>query len=250
MPFTYLLGNPSAPRGHALLLLRSERGDPGVWATYLVVTPITMDFTKYLPPMFASFAAMAPQSAAAAVPMPPIPERLDSEVAVRRLAEARGDDLLDGGTVDTQAVDRLMLVTAEAAQRYHDAYVAYLRTVPETPAVVAQEVQSLSADELTAFQALTEGEQLSELSKLVGKLRYAVSGHDIYHAAEARRQITALASLLPPKYRIDDLLGAAQRDDATADRLTELYLERCFKILHEEYEQLPALEARIKELGE
>lgn len=246
MPFTYLLGDPHAPRGHALLLLRPEHGGTGVWVTYIVVPPIAMDFAKYLPPMFAPFAAMAPTSNAA-VPMPPIPEHMPSEADVRRLAQARGDDLLDGGTIDPQAVDRLMLTTAEVAQRYQEAYSSYLRTIPEPAPLTFDEPQILT-DEHTKYTMMTEGERLAELSRLVGMLRHAISGHDTYYEEEATRQITALASLLPAKYRVDELLRAAQRRDTAANQLTELYLERCFKILREEYESLPQLEERIKAL--
>ena len=245
--FTYELGDAHAPRGHALLVFHPRQGGPGVWVTYLVIPPVTMDFTKYLPPMLASFAPVAAQmGGSSAVPMPPMPEQLESMAAVRRLAVARGDDLLDAGSIDVAAIDQLMLATAEAAQRYHDAYTSYVRTVPEAPALEVRQASALDEDEVL-YQALSESERLGELSKLVGKLRYAIDGKDDRLAAEAKRQIQALGRVLPAKYRVDDLLTAAS-GGPNADRLAALYVERCFKLYREEYELLPDLEAQIQEL--
>jgi hypothetical protein len=245
--FQYELGDASAPRGHALLVFRSDQREPGVWVTYLIVPPIVMDFAKYLPPMLASLAPMASMGGSSSVPMPPVPERMDSLAAVRRLAMTRGDDLLEAGTINVAAIDAMMLATAEVAQRYHDAYVSHLRTIPE-PSSEPMKILTQTDDDVAAYRAMTEGELLNELSKLVGKLRYAAIGADQQLADEARRQIKAIGTLLPSKYRVDELLGAAQGQGERADRLTELCLERCYKLLREEYEALPALETQIREL--
>jgi hypothetical protein len=244
--FQYDLGDATAPRGHALLVFRPEQGEPGVWVTYLIVPPIVMDFAKYLPPMLASLAPMASMGGNSCVPMPPVPEHMDSIAAVRRLAMTRGDDLLDAGTVNVAAIDRLMLATAEAAQRYYDAYMSHVRTIPEPAATV--QVLSQVDEDVAGYRAMTEAELLGELSKLVGKLRYAATGADQHLAAEAKRQIQAVGTLLPAKYRVDELLAAAQGQNASADRLTSLCLERSYKLLREEYEALPTIEAQIREL--
>ena len=245
--FQYELGDATAPRGHALLTFHAEQGDAGVWVTYLVVPPIVMDFAKYLPPMLASLAPMASMGGSSSVPMPPVPERMDSIAAVRRLAMARGDDLLDAGPVDVTAMDRMMLATAEVAQRYHDAYVSHLRTIPE-PSAVPLQVLSQVDEDIAVYRAMPEGDLLGELSKLVGKLRYAALSSDQYLTEEAERQIRAIGSLLPPKYRIDELLSAAQERGERAERLTTLRLDRCYKLLREEYEALPAVETQIRAL--
>jgi hypothetical protein len=245
--FQYELGDASAPRGHALLVFRSDQGEAGVWVTYLIVPPIVMDFAKYLPPMLASLAPMASMGASSSVPMPPVPERMDSLAAVRRLAMTRGDDLLDAGTINVSAMDTMMLATAEVAQRYYDAYVSHLRTIPE-PSGASVKVLSQTDEDVAAYRSMTEGELLGELSKLVGKLRYAAIGADQQLADEARRQIKGIGTLLPAKYRVDELLAAAQDQGERADRLTELCLERCYKLFREEYEALPALEMQIREL--
>ncbi len=246
--FSYELGDAAAPRGHALLVFHAGQDQSKVWATYLVVPPVIMDFAKYLPPMLASLAPMAGMGAGSAVPMPPVPEEVDGMATVRRLALARGDDLLDAGTIDVTAMDRMMLATAEAAQRYYDAYSTHIRTIPSAP-VAVQALQAIDED-ASAYRAMPEGERLGELSKLIGKLRYAMSGHDEHLAKEAIQQIQALGSSLPSKYRAEDLLSAAQQEGAQADRLASLYMDRCFKLFREEYEALPELEAQIRELRE
>ena len=140
-----------------------------------------------------------------------------------------------------------MLATAEVAQRYHDAYMSHLRTIPE-PSAVPLQVLSQVDEDIAVYRAMGEGDLLGELSKLVGKLRYAALSSDQYLTEEADRQIRAIGALLPPKYRIDELLNAAQERGERAERLTSLRLDRCYKLLREEYEALPAVETQIREL--
>ena len=49
MDLTFERGDASSPKGHALAYFESPSGDE-VWATYLIVLPITVDVSKYVPP--------------------------------------------------------------------------------------------------------------------------------------------------------------------------------------------------------
>ncbi len=251
--FTYVLGDPSAPRGHALLVFRSAGGGSESYASYLIIPPITMDFARYLPPMLASFVPATQQmSGSSAMPVPPIPERVDSFEAMRQLASVRGDDLLDGGSIDTAAVDRMMMAVAEAAQRYFDAYSSHMRTIPAVPVAsrISPSVHATPTPEaLSAYQGLSEGERIGEVAKLVGQLRYAKSGADERQAREAIEQLEVLGATLPKKYRVDELITAAN-GSTNADELSSLYIDRCYKLLREEYELLPSIEARIQAIRE
>ena len=43
-------GSKERPRGHALLYFRSASDPEEVWVTYLVILPISVDVSKYVPP--------------------------------------------------------------------------------------------------------------------------------------------------------------------------------------------------------
>ncbi len=75
----YDLGRADEPRGHAFLYFRSASEPGQVAASYLVVPPIALDLKKYIPPMFAgSLPGLDLDQLTRAVPLPPIPEAVES----------------------------------------------------------------------------------------------------------------------------------------------------------------------------
>src|SRR5579859_4845292 len=232
----YELGKAISPRGHALLYFRA-RGRDAVVATYLVTLPVALDMAKYLPPMFAARIPYLSGGSSGAIPIPPVPEPAQSHAVVERLARIRGDDLLFGGELDVDEPEALMAAASEAAHRYGDAYDSYLRTVPAAPTSVAE----LNEDE-ALYSAMAEGDRIRELSTLVGTLRYAVDGADQHEVRDTERKMRLLASMVPAKYRAEELVAAASSSGDRASTLTHLLMQRCFKLLHEAYEELPELE--------
>ncbi len=59
-----------------------------------------------------------------------------------------------------------------------------------------------------------------------------------------------IASSLPEKYRADQLVESALHDDPRSAELAELYLQRAFKLLDEDYISIPPIEQRIRDLRE
>src|SRR5260221_4833161 len=92
-------GSAQKPRGHALIYFRASNNV--IVATYVVIPPITIDFSKYLPPMFAA-QGMAGNLAQASsvVPLPPVPETVGSYESLEILAQQRDDDLVFAGATD------------------------------------------------------------------------------------------------------------------------------------------------------
>ena len=43
-------GDRDKPRGHALLYFRNKSDPDEVWVTYVVIMPISVDISKYVPP--------------------------------------------------------------------------------------------------------------------------------------------------------------------------------------------------------
>src|SRR5919199_4426510 len=128
MAAAYEIGDPERPKGHALLFFRLSGGAGEVVATYIVVLPIAINPAKYIPP---AFAARLPQAVneVAATALPPIPETMESVEQVRRLAQRRDDDLLDGGVIGADP-EQLMVAAHEAAEEYADRYRRALAAEP------------------------------------------------------------------------------------------------------------------------
>src|SRR5512140_1716965 len=90
-------GSADRPRGHALLFIR-DSGSDRIAASYLIVLPIAIDMAKYLPPMLAAQMPQADSGPPAATPIPPVPEVIPGGLPwLLSLADARDDDVLDGG---------------------------------------------------------------------------------------------------------------------------------------------------------
>ena len=95
---------------------------------------------------------------------------------------------------------------------------------------------------------MTERERLTELGKLIGMARYALEGHDSNLLEETKSKMKRIAGGLPDKYRSLELMRAATDASERGARLAELYLERSFKLLDEEYADIPRIERAIREL--
>jgi ubiquinone biosynthesis protein UbiJ len=83
---------------------------------------------------------------------------------------------------------------------------------------------------------------------MVGTLRYAVEGGDVRLAEETVSDMQRVARHLTDKYRPAELIAAARSADPRSAQLAELYLERCYKLVDEDYAALADLDTRIDEL--
>jgi hypothetical protein len=243
MAAAFEIGNPDRPKGHALLYFRVGGAGSEVLATYVVVLPIAINPAKYIPP---AFAARMPQpvSEVAATALPPIPETMESVEQVRRLAQRRDDDLLNGGVIGADP-EQLMVAAHEAAQEYAARYQRALEAEP----VAAAPPQEPPDEDTLRWMLMNDKERIGELAKLTSQLRYAMEGGDTHLQRTTVAQMEKLQALLPEKYRIGEFLAAVQQPDEKGRRLAELYIDRCYKLSNEEYEALRELDRQIAELG-
>jgi hypothetical protein len=245
------LGDAQAPRGHAILFARVGSDPNHLIATYCVVLPIQFSIGKYLPPILSGqmpIEGLAAAQAISAVPIPPMLEDVPSLAELRRLAERREDDLCEIGTVYLSDDGQRMAYAAEAAEAYAQLFAVYSAQWAEsTVAAESEPGEELDIDDVVAGM-LPERDRLNEMSRLVGQARYAIEGHDTHLLDEVRRSLDRLARSLPEKYRADQLVAAALRTDITGPQLAELYLQRAYKLLAEDYAQIPPIEKQIRAL--
>lgn len=258
MGIQFLRGNSQTPRGHAIFIARSSSNPHVVYATYCIVPPIPMSLAKYLPPMFAAqIPAEELQDASniAGMPIPPMLEEGLSMDHLETLAERRDDDLCDIGTVSAgDEVARMQLATI-SSQEYAQLYASYISVQGKMPAreqaAVAEPQSSgeLDAEDLL-IQTMPDRQKLAELGKLVGMARYALGGHDTNLLQDTRQRMEKIADRLAEKYRGKEIVAAAVDVNEQSARLAELYMSRAYKLLDEEYADIPGIERAIRELKE
>jgi hypothetical protein len=247
-------GDSQNPRGHALLYFRVDTEPDTVYATYVVTLPVKSDLTKYVPPFLASHLGNLPLSDLSAFAMPPVPEAIGSYAELERLSQLREDDLVYGGSMFSFDLPRMMETSTEAVQIYSslcsdalamsstlaegaaEAIGEELRETLEAAAVPEPEPEpepegddSLNVNEVL-FSFMSEIDKLGELSRLLGRLRFAVDGADKSEADEVGAEITVLARHLPENFKVTDLLNVAKDNSERTSQLAKLYIDRCFRL--------------------
>ena len=100
------------------------------------------------------------------------------------------------------------------------------------------------------YEFMGEPDKLNELSKLVGKLRFASEGWEGFYdrsmIEEVESEILLLSIYLPDKYKIQAVMQSAKLWSDSGSVLTQLYLERCYKLYEEDYIELQKIEDKIE----
>ena len=262
-------GDPQNPRGHALLYFRVDTEPDIVYATYVVTLPVKSDLTKYVPPFLASHLGNMPLSDLSAFAMPPVPEAVGSYANLERLSRLREDALVYGGSMFSFDLPRMMETATEAVQVYSslcsDALAMNSTPAEGAAAAISEELRdtlgaavpepepepepelddSLNVNEVL-FSFMSESDKLSELAKLLGKLRFAVDGSDQPTADEVIAEIVVLARHLPENFKVLELLDVAKDNSERSSQLAKLYIDRCFRLSAGDAVAATELDAQIQ----
>ncbi len=227
MDVSFDRGDPQRPKGHALAYFRTHAEPDKVYATYIIVLPVSVDFAKYVPPFLASHVGSMPLSDLSAFSLPPVPEEVASYEELQRLSEMRNDDLLYAGTMRSFDLPEMMQAVSDVVQHYSQRWSDYIKST----VVIEGEKEEASPGVNEVLYSLMSGrDRLTDLSKLVGKLRFAVEGNDHQTGSEMEEEIQVLGRYLPENYYIPRLLQAVMDSSARGARLAQLYLDRCYKL--------------------
>ena len=242
-------GSPQHPKGHALAYFRVSTEPDKVYATYVVVLPVKADLAKYVPPFLATHLGNVPLSDFSAFAMPPVPEEVDSYQELQRLSELRDDDLVCGGSMFSFDLPRMMESVIELVQAYSNLCADHFRETarpdPRLDAGEDVEDRSYQVNEVL-FGLMSEGDKLTELARLLGKLRFGLEGHDKSSVEEVTEEVTALARHLPEEYQVSSLLAAARDGSSEGSRLAQLYMDRCFRLSAGDLQAAQALDEQIQ----
>ena len=242
MDLDFEKGSMNSPKGHALVYFKQSHDANVILATYIVALPIKVDVSKYIPPMFASHIQGLDEKDLSGFSFPPVPEEFDNLDRLRHLAEARDDDVIVGGIGNFTDPMSMAQLVMELQQEYTRLWGNSIQS--------HQNLQdSQSVNELL-YELMSDRDKLNELSKLVGKLRFASEGSDPRLVKETEEEISLLAKHFPTHYRIPDLIQTTEMSAAIASELAQLYLERCYKLQEEDYQRLQEVEEQIRRLEE
>ncbi len=252
MGIQFLRGNSQAPRGHAIFIAHSSSDPRIIYATYCVVPPIPMSLAKYIPPLFAS--QISPEelqeaSNIAGMPIPPMLEEGISLEQLEMLAERRDDDLCDIGTISARdEVSRMQMATM-TSQEYAQLYAGYISTqrADKPSRIESKPLEDIDTENLLV-QSMSDRQKLVELGKLVGMARYALDGHDAQLLRDTKQRMERLVGSLAEKYRGQEIISSATDANPGSARLAELYMSRAYKLLDEEYADIPNIERSIREI--
>lgn len=245
---TFERGDATRPKGHALLYYRDAANGGKLLATYVVVLPVSVDVVRYMPPFLAPHAAELMARGLSAFAFPPVPEPMESVERLRHLADARDEDLLYGGEIDITQVQLVLERVNDQVQEYAESYNVHAAAMPspQSHAPAGQpDLSGLSVNEVLS-EFMSDRDRLAEITKLIGTLRFALGGNDQRLVQETATEITALAKRLPANCAADGLVNAACDSSSAGALLAQLYLDRCYKLLDNDVQEVRKLDERIR----
>ena len=127
MTLEYHIGNAAQPKGHALIYFKDGSNPDRVGASYVVILPVSVDISKYVPPFLAGQVEQLGAGEMSSFAFPPAPEPVPSEAWLRQMAELRNDDLLYGGVAKLSDVTALMEVVAGISAEYAAHYDSFAK---------------------------------------------------------------------------------------------------------------------------
>ena len=258
MDLEFERGSRDHPCGHALVYFRDTGATDEIGVTYVVILPVPLDLSKYMPPFLATQVAEMASDTISSFAFPPAPEPVDGYDELMRIANLRGDDVLYGGVQSFADAFGMMEKVSEATAAYSEIYAEAHHEAGEVTAIedgdddFSEEStddydEDLAVDDLI-YGSMAEADLLSELTSLLGRMRYAVDGGDSTTADESRAKIRAIGRYLPANRDVTNLIQAASQTTERSSQLAQLYLDRAYCLYREDYLRLKKIDEDIAAL--
>jgi hypothetical protein len=244
LEFTY--GDSGTPKGHALVYF-DDSTHQSYYASYIVLLPVTVDVSKYVPPFLMNQVGDIGPDDMSAFAFPPAPEEVEGLVELKDLAKKREDDLIYGGTCNVGDVASSMVKVNDIVQEYLESY-EMVNGVGLSVSIDEEELPELGHVNDVVYSLMSESDRLGELTKLVGRLQYAIESGEGILVEETESDIEALSNYLPTSYQIAALLKWVGSPEENSASIADLYLKRCFHLAREEYVELGKIEENITDL--
>ena len=245
MDLIFERGDVANPKGHALVYFTSSDAPEEVWATYLIVLPIKVDVTKYVPPFLMNQMGELGPKDLSAFAFPPSPEKVPNRDYLDELAGLRDDDILFGGAVGADDVSSAMFTVNDLLQSYAQAYSESSSARVADPGQAEERPAEIGINEVL-YGLMSESDRLGELTKLIGRLRYAVDGSEESLIRETEDEIDLLSRHLPDDLHVPKMVAAVKAADDRGAQLADLYLQRSFHLVREAFTEMGTIDRQIE----
>ena len=95
---------------------------------------------------------------------------------------------------------------------------------------------------------MNESELLTEVTKLVGKIKFSKDNNEINEINEIKDDIKTISSIIPENRKIDKLLQYVDLDNTNSEAIISAYISRAYGLLNEDYIKVKELEDQIHKL--
>jgi len=232
----FRLGSSKEPKGHAVIYFVEEEN---IFVSYVVDFPITVDMSKYIPEMFAD---QIPDQDMDKIIIPPVPEKYEGSMeSLENLCNLRGDDLVDGGTINIKDSTLAMSKLSKLGKDYSDICKDFYDNVS------LKKIFNNSADSSkNDFSNLTESELLAEITKIVGNIKFLKDNNESINSEI--ENIDNISSLLPENRKIKEILRYLDLEKKNSEAIISAYISRAYSMFKEDYIKVKELENEILEL--
>ena len=207
--------------------------------SYVVDFPITVDMSKYIPEMFAD---QIPEQDMDKIIIPPVPEKYEGSIeSLENLCKLRGDDLVDGGTINIKESTLAMSKLSKLGQDYSDTCKDFYDNV-SLKKIFNNSVDSSKNE----FSNLTESELLAEITKIVGNIKFLKDNNE--SISSEIENINNISSLLPENRKIKEILDYLDLEKKNSEAIISAYISRAYSMFKEDYIKVKELENEILEL--
>ena len=243
MSLSFEIGDEYSPRGHAIIYYTS-----GVkyFMAYIVIIPISFDFTKFMPPVISSQINTEDMAGFSAFALPPVPEEIpDGYDFIKELAVSRSDDLIYGGAFNESNLIESAQSVNNQVENYSE---LYKKSQNSNSTSIPESSEDLNVQNVM-LSLMSEKDKLSEISKLIGKLQFAVEGKESDQIQETEFEIQNISSYFPEEYKIGSILHLVKNNSLNSSKLIQLYIERCYKLADNDVDGILLLDKAIDEMN-
>ena len=158
------------------------------------------------------------------------------------LAELRDEDLIEGGNIDIHDSANNMMKINEILSQYLN---LYLNNNSKSIEKIDEKESENSNVNSLMYEFMNVNDRMTELSKLLSKLLFAIGNSQDSLIAECEKDIESLSSFYPQNHKINKIVEYTKIKNKS--EIAELYFKRCLYLAKENYEKVEEYEKLIEQ---
>jgi hypothetical protein len=241
----FKLGNKEKPMSHAIIYFTDNEF---IFASYVIEFPITGDISKYIPEMFKD---QIPDQDMDKIIFPPLPEKYEGSLdELMKLCSLRSDDLIYGGSIGSEDKTLAMSKLSKIANDYSELCKEYFDqiTLDNFLSNPKENTKKKLDKENIEIISMQESELLSEITKLIGKIKFSKDNNEAETINLHKKEISKISEMLPENRKIKDMISYLDLETENSEKIVSAYISRAYSMFNEDYIKVKELESLILEL--